>query len=221
MGTHQKRATPRRSTSKNIHPPQNKHDCDPKSNALLVPALLPARGGMGKRTLFQGIDPVSDIEQGLQGVGQDLLNMFDGGTMIVQEGGLDTIDTTLLDELEQEPDATVSGLTVAVGSEPSGQMVFKPEQLDIKSGDTVTWLNVDGLEHNIVFSRVPDGVDKSALDQRSIQRRLRLIYFRYAGHLHVLFNTAPVPRDGRQNHRHIMIMRNLMQCECECDRGQF
>merc|ERR1739848_59165 len=168
MGTHQKRATPRRSTSKNIHPPQNKHDCDPKSNALLVPALLPARGGMGKRTLFQGIDPVSDIEQGLQGVGQDLLNMFDGGTMIVQEGGLDTIDTTLLDELEQEPDATVSGLTVAVGSEPSGQLVFKPEQLDIKSGDTVTWLNVDGLEHNIVFSRVPDGVDKSALDHTDL-----------------------------------------------------
>merc|ERR1739848_714451 len=71
----------------------------------LLSSLL--AGGMGKRTLFQGIDPVSDIEQGLQGVGQDLLNMFDG--------------------LEQEPDATVSGLTVAVGSEPSGQMVFKPE----------------------------------------------------------------------------------------------
>merc|ERR1712216_79810 len=69
----------------------------------LLSSLL--AGGMGKRTLFQGIDPVSDIEQGLQGVGQDLLNMFDGGTMIVQEGGLDTIDTTLLDELEQEPDA--------------------------------------------------------------------------------------------------------------------
>ena len=30
------------------------------------------------------------------------------------------------------------------------------------------WLNVDGLEHNIVFSRVPDGVDKSALDHTDL-----------------------------------------------------
>jgi len=124
---------------------------------------------MGKRTLLQGsITPITDIEQGLQGVGQDLLDEFSGGTTIEREGGLDTIDTTLLDELEQEPDSTVDGLTVAVGSEPSGQLVFKPEQLDIKQGDTVTWLNVDGLEHNVVFSRVPDGVDKSALDHTEL-----------------------------------------------------
>merc|ERR1712072_916022 len=121
---------------------------------------------MAKRTLFQEIDPVADIEQGLQGVGQDLLNMFDGGTMIEREGGLDTIDTTLLDELEQEPDSTVSGLTVAVGSEPSGQLVFKPEQLDIKSGDTGTWLNVDGvdksgLDHTALFD---DGSVSSTFD---------------------------------------------------------
>merc|ERR1712144_66266 len=164
---------PRRSTANLTRKKAKTNNINPnmiaiKRATLCLCLLSPLVGGMAKRTLFQGIDPVADIEQGLQGVGQDLLNMFDGGTMIVQEGGLDTIDTTLLDELEQEPDATVSGLTVAVGSEPSGQMVFKPEQLDIKSGDTVTWLNVDGLEHNIVFSRVPDGVDKSALDHTEL-----------------------------------------------------
>merc|ERR1712093_462724 len=80
----------------NLNPIHSKTNMIAIQRATLCLCLLSSllAGGMGKRTLFQGIDPVSDIEQGLRGVGQDLLNMFDGGTMIVQEGGLDTIDTT-------------------------------------------------------------------------------------------------------------------------------
>ena len=84
------------------------------------------------------ITPIKDLEEGAIPIGQEILDDLGGGIQIEKEGGLDTIDTTLLDELEQAPEATVSGLTVAVGSEPTGNLVFKPQKLDIKKGDTVT-----------------------------------------------------------------------------------
>merc|ERR1712134_47979 len=53
------------------------------------------------------------------------------------------------------------GLTaedVKLGSD-SGQLVFVPDEIKIKVGDSVTWTGNKGLPHNVV----PDGVDAEAL----------------------------------------------------------
>jgi plastocyanin len=70
------------------------------------------------------------------------------------------------------PIAVSRGLPVAqaasikLGSD-SGGLVFVPDSVTIKSGETVQWTNNAGFPHNIVFDEdnVPDGVDVASLSR--------------------------------------------------------
>ena len=71
-------------------------------------------------------------------------------------------DITLLTEIEDAPDAKHR---VAMGTNPMHSMEFSPQTITIKSGETVTWINMDGLPHDVVFTKVPEGVDTDDIDQ--------------------------------------------------------
>merc|ERR1739848_690507 len=71
-------------------------------------------------------------------------------------------DITLLTEIEDAPDAKHR---VAMGTNPMHSMEFSPQTITIKSGETVTWINMDGLPHDVVFTKVPDGVNTDDIDQ--------------------------------------------------------
>ena len=60
--------------------------------------------------------------------------------------------------------AIANAADVKLGSD-SGQLVFVPDEIKIKVGDSVTWTGNKGLPHNVVFDEenVPDGVDAEAL----------------------------------------------------------
>merc|ERR1711959_628357 len=71
-------------------------------------------------------------------------------------------DITLLTEIEDAPDAKHR---VAMGTNPMHSMEFSPQTITIKSGETVTRINMDGLPHDVVFTKVPDGVNTDDIDQ--------------------------------------------------------
>jgi plastocyanin len=60
--------------------------------------------------------------------------------------------------------AIANAADVKLGSD-SGQLVFVPDEIKVKVGDSVTWTGNKGLPHNVVFDEenVPDGVDAEAL----------------------------------------------------------
>merc|ERR1712025_1299751 len=59
---------------------------------------------------------------------------------------------------------TVTRAQVLLGSD-SGGLVFVPDTLTIKAGETVEWKNNAGFPHNIVFDEdnVPEGVAADSL----------------------------------------------------------
>jgi len=59
--------------------------------------------------------------------------------------------------------AVANAVDVKLGSD-GGQLVFVPDEVTIKAGDSVTWLGNKGMPHNVVFDEenVPDG---TALDK--------------------------------------------------------
>merc|ERR1712091_529249 len=60
--------------------------------------------------------------------------------------------------------AIANAADVKLGSD-SGQLVFVPDEIKVKVGDSVTWTGNKGLPHNVVFDEenVPDGVDAEVL----------------------------------------------------------
>merc|ERR1712187_639413 len=60
----------------------------------------------------------------------------------------------------------VSNAEVKLGSD-SGGLVFVPDSVSIKSGESVTFKNNVGFPHNVVFDEdaVPEGVDASKLSK--------------------------------------------------------
>jgi plastocyanin len=56
-----------------------------------------------------------------------------------------------------------NAVDVKLGSD-GGQLVFVPDEVTIKAGDSVTWKGNKGMPHNVVFDEeaVPDG---TALDK--------------------------------------------------------
>merc|ERR1712048_1192937 len=83
-----------------------------------------------------------------------------------------TIDMTQLDEIENSPDSIGQGYghTVNVGSDPAGKMTFDPATVKINANETVTFINEDGLQHDIHFTGVPAGVDANDLNRDVHQR---------------------------------------------------
>merc|ERR1712217_77133 len=62
--------------------------------------------------------------------------------------------------------SAVAGATVKLGSD-SGGLVFVPDSLTIKAGESVVFTNNAGFPHNIVFDEdaVPDGVNTEAISK--------------------------------------------------------
>merc|ERR1719171_3034396 len=58
---------------------------------------------------------------------------------------------------------------VKLGSD-GGQLVFVPDEVTIKVGDSVTWLGNKGMPHNVVFDEenVPDGTDLDKINHEEM-----------------------------------------------------
>ena len=46
-------------------------------------------------------------------------------------------------------------------------LLYDPEELKVSVGDTVVWVNV-AESHNVVFNRVPDGIDVDAISEPTL-----------------------------------------------------
>merc|ERR1719324_14305 len=68
--------------------------------------------------------------------------------------------------VESRTSTVAQAAAVKLGSD-SGGLVFVPDTVTIKSGETVQWTNNAGFPHNIVFDEdnVPDGVDVGSLSR--------------------------------------------------------
>merc|ERR1712078_408689 len=137
------------------------------ASTLLSGAAALAGAPRGRR-LMQPISlpihlPDGAFEEGgvFQQIGQEVLPH--------EEKRVPTIDMTQLDEIENSPDSVGQGYghTVNVGSDPAGKMTFSPATVKIGKDETVTFINEDGLQHDVRFTGVPAGVDASSLNQGS------------------------------------------------------
>jgi len=65
--------------------------------------------------------------------------------------------------------AIANAADVKLGSD-GGQLVFVPDEVTIKAGDSVTWLGNKGMPHNVVFDEegVPDGTDLDAINHEDM-----------------------------------------------------
>jgi plastocyanin len=65
--------------------------------------------------------------------------------------------------------AIANAVDVKLGSD-GGQLVFVPDEVTIKAGDSVTWLGNKGMPHNVVFDEeaVPDGTDLAAINHEDM-----------------------------------------------------
>lgn len=80
------------------------------------------------------------------------------------ETAINDVDLTPLDDLETEANNEGDEPTVVnIGSSPPGDLIYDPETVTIGQGDTVTWVNVDGIPHDVVFDKVPEGANKEDL----------------------------------------------------------
>merc|ERR1712066_715651 len=61
---------------------------------------------------------------------------------------------------------TVGKAVIKLGAD-SGGLVFSPDSITVKTGETVTFTNNAGFLHNVVFDEdaVPDGVNAEALSR--------------------------------------------------------
>jgi len=65
--------------------------------------------------------------------------------------------------------AIANAVDVKLGSD-GGQLVFVPDEVTIKVGDSVTWVGNKGMPHNVVFDEeaVPDGVDLAKINHEDM-----------------------------------------------------
>merc|ERR1719420_365634 len=71
--------------------------------------------------------------------------------------------------VESRTSTVAQAAAVKLGSD-SGGLVFVPDTVTIKSGETVQWTNNAGFPHNVVFDEdaVPEGVDADALSKSDL-----------------------------------------------------
>merc|ERR1719299_87861 len=58
---------------------------------------------------------------------------------------------------------------VKLGSD-GGQLVFVPDEVTIKAGESVTWIGNKGMPHNVVFDEdeVPEGTNLAAINHEDM-----------------------------------------------------
>merc|ERR1719231_1520182 len=71
--------------------------------------------------------------------------------------------------LMTSPLAANADATVKLGSD-GGQLVFVPDEVTIKAGESVSWVGNKGMPHNVVFDEenVPDGTNLEALNHEDM-----------------------------------------------------
>lgn len=117
-------------------------------------------GEEGRRRLRKLLDAATEI---VKDVASDLLpNMTTNSTSGPE------VDMSPLNDLEKDAPLSPNTTVVNVGSDPPGSLIFDPETVTIKSGDTVSWVNVDGIPHDVVFKTVPEGADAEALSHKKL-----------------------------------------------------
>jgi len=67
------------------------------------------------------------------------------------------------------PVGAAQAVDVKLGSD-GGQLVFVPDEVTIKAGESVTWIGNKGMPHNVVFDEegVPDGFDTAAVNHEDM-----------------------------------------------------
>ena len=116
--------------------------------------------GEGSRRLRKLLDDATEI---VEDVASDLLP----NTTTTNSTGPE-VDMSPLNDLEIDAPISSNTTVVNVGSDPPGSLIFDPETVTIKSGDTVSWVNVDGIPHDVVFKTVPEGADAEALSHKKL-----------------------------------------------------
>merc|ERR1739848_489094 len=116
--------------------------------------------GEGSRRLRKLLDDATEI---VEDVASDLLP----NTTTTNSTGPE-VDMSPLNDLEIDAPLSPNTTVVNVGSDPPGSLIFDPETVTIKSGDTVSWVNVDGIPHDVVFKTVPEGADAEALSHKQL-----------------------------------------------------
>ncbi|MEM9482068.1 MAG: plastocyanin/azurin family copper-binding protein [Cyanobacteria bacterium P01_F01_bin.116] len=69
---------------------------------------------------------------------------------------------------DEEP-IVLTGSEIIVTMGEDGELLYAPEDISVSVGDTVVWDNKSGA-HNVVFGKVPDGVDAEAISESTLAR---------------------------------------------------
>merc|ERR1719486_1118757 len=127
----------------------------------------------GRRRLQQGEDPgvaeeAGDLvpageldEPALPEEGGDLAAPTEDEEDDEEDEDEDDEEEEVEDDDDEDEEALAPGVVpedaptvVNIGSEPAGELIYDPEEVTIEVGDTVTWTNVDGIPHDVVFETV-------------------------------------------------------------------
>ncbi|MFZ9738029.1 MAG: plastocyanin [Prochlorotrichaceae cyanobacterium] len=65
--------------------------------------------------------------------------------------------------------ASAATVTVNMGASKGAPLAFEPKTVSISAGDSVTWVINKLGPHNVVFDKVPAGVDASALSHTALE----------------------------------------------------
>merc|ERR1711959_693877 len=123
-------------------------------------------GEEGRRRLRKLLDAATEI---VEDVASDLLP----NTTTTNSTGPE-VDMSPLNDLEIDAPLSPNTTVVNVGSDPPGSLIFDPETVTIKSGDTVSWVNVDGIPHDVVFKTVPGRGRRGPLPQEALEHHWRV-----------------------------------------------
>ncbi|MEM9273305.1 MAG: plastocyanin/azurin family copper-binding protein [Cyanobacteria bacterium P01_F01_bin.143] len=81
--------------------------------------------------------------------------------------GCSIFATSETPEPAQDKTIELTGEEIVVTMGDSGELIYDPEELNVSVGDTVVWDNLSG-SHNVVFNRVPDGIDAEAISEPTL-----------------------------------------------------
>ncbi|MEM1368784.1 MAG: plastocyanin/azurin family copper-binding protein [Cyanobacteria bacterium P01_H01_bin.15] len=70
---------------------------------------------------------------------------------------------------EESAPIVLTGDEIIVTMGEYESQLYAPEDISVNAGDTVVWDNKSGL-HNVVFGKVPEGVDAEAISRKTLAR---------------------------------------------------
>jgi plastocyanin len=67
--------------------------------------------------------------------------------------------------------ASAATVTVNMGASAGAPLAFEPKAVSISAGDSVQWVMNKLGPHNVIFDKVPAGVDASALSHTALESK--------------------------------------------------